>query len=101
MGIKYKTLKETKNLIYLWVQGILVGSKLIIEEDDKEYEKEVEKVLDYDSITHVFRIKFKDGDILNISDKDRYVVKIPINISNDIIHKPNKKRKKFKRKWKK
>lgn len=86
-------LSETKNLFFLWIEGLLPNCTLILEDGT---EKTVEKVLDYDSITHTLRLKFTDGDILVLPDKDRYVVKIPTSIP-DIVIKPNKKRKMFKR----
>ena len=86
-------LKENKNLLFLWIEGLLKGAILYMENDEP---KKVKEILNYDSITHTFRLKFTDGDILVLSDKDRYFCKVrKPNIQIDV--KPNKKRKKFKR----
>lgn len=63
--------------------------------DNDGLESTISDVIDYDALTHVYTVEFTNGEILQISDKNRYEFKIP-DITNIIdIKKPNKKRKRF------
>lgn len=74
-----------KNLMDLALRQELKGAKINI----KGIIKEIKNFIDYDSMSATFRLEFKDGDILELSDKIKFDVEIKGQIKID---KPNKNR---------
>ena len=52
-----------KNLMDLALRNLLIGTKIFFIENNMEVFKIIEDFIEYDSITHTFKLKFTNGDI--------------------------------------